>query len=222
MNLQRVLEPEVMDTPAEATAYNEMDHAAVNRSFVDDLLACGDIAGDVLDLGTGTALIPLELCRRVEACRIMACDLSVSMLDLAVYNLAVSPVASRIRLEQADAKRLLYADEQFDIVISNSIIHHIAQPHDVLREAHRVVKPGGLLFFRDLLRPLHDADVARLVNLYAAEANEHQRQMFDDSLRAALDLDEIRALVAQLGYSPDTVQATSDRHWTWIAHKLGN
>jgi hypothetical protein len=43
--------------------------------------------------------------------------------------------------------------------------------------------------------------------------------MFEDSLRAALSLDEIRQLVEQLGFAPDCVQATSDRHWTWAARK---
>jgi ubiquinone/menaquinone biosynthesis C-methylase UbiE len=219
MSLQRILEPEVMDTPEEARDYNEMDHAEVNRIFVDDLLACGEITGDVLDLGTGTALIPIALCERVDACCVMATDMSVSMLDLAVYNVAVSSAGQRIQLDQADAKQLRYKDDRFDVVMSNSIIHHIPEPAAVLREAVRVVKPGGLLFFRDLMRPASSEDVRRLVATYAAGANEHQQKMFDDSLRAALDLGEIRELVASLGFAKDTVQATSDRHWTWIARK---
>ena len=219
MSLHRILEPEVMDTPEEARDYNEMDHSEVNRIFVDDLLACGEVSGNILDLGAGTALIPIELCERVEDCRVMASEMSASMLDLAVYNLAVSSVAERIQLDQADAKQLHYEDDQFDIVMSNSIVHHIPEPAAVLGEAVRVAKPGGLLFFRDLMRPVESADVSRLVATYAADANEHQRKLFDDSLRAALDLDEIRELVASLGFSRETVQATSDRHWTWIARK---
>lgn len=62
--LARTLEPEVMDTPEEALAYDSMDHADVNRVFVDDFLAADPEAGEILDLGTGTALIPIELCRR--------------------------------------------------------------------------------------------------------------------------------------------------------------
>ena len=217
--LQRTLEPEVMDTPDEARDYNEMDHSEVNRVFVDDLLACGEIVGDVLDLGTGTALIPVALCERVEECRVMACDMSASMLDLAVYNLAVTAAAERIQLDQADAKQLNYEDDEFDIVISNSIVHHIPEPLVALREAVRVVKPGGLLFFRDLMRPESSNEVDDLVATYAAEANKHQRQMFDDSLRAALTLEEMRELVITLGFAPNTVRATSDRHWTWIVRK---
>ncbi len=36
--LQRILEPELMDSPEEALAYDAMDHGEVNRKFVDDLL----------------------------------------------------------------------------------------------------------------------------------------------------------------------------------------
>ncbi len=43
--------------------------------------------------------------------------------------------------------------------------------------------------------------------------------MFAASLHAALTLAEIRQLVAKLGFQPQTVQATSDRHWTWAAWK---
>jgi hypothetical protein len=61
--------------------------------------------------------------------------------------------------------------------------------------------------------------VRQLVRTYAGEANAHQRQMFEDSLRAALTLDEVRALVAGLGFDRDTARQTTDRHWTWSAVK---
>jgi hypothetical protein len=74
-----------------------------------------------------------------------------------------------------------------------------------------------MLFVRDLLRPADDSTVKLLVRTYAAGANAHQQKMFDDSLRAALSLAEIRNLVMSLGFAADTVQPTSDRHWTWAA-----
>jgi hypothetical protein len=43
--------------------------------------------------------------------------------------------------------------------------------------------------------------------------------LFRDSLRAALTLNEVRQLVGELGFEGDTVQTTSDRHWTWSARK---
>ncbi len=219
MKLKRVLEPEVMDSYDEARDYNGMDHSEVNRRFVDDLLAAGTIAGEVLDLGTGTALIPLELCKRHDQCRVMAVDLAVHMLDVARYNVEVAGLIERIMLDRIDAKDLPYADDRFPVVMCNSIIHHIPEPFVTLVESVRVAAPGGLLFFRDLLRPADDATVNHLVKTYAGNENAHSRQMFDDSLRAALSLDEIRAMIEQLGYPATSVTATSDRHWTWIARK---
>ncbi|MEQ8791460.1 MAG: class I SAM-dependent methyltransferase [Pirellulaceae bacterium] len=219
MNLKRVLEPEVMDTPEEARDYDAMDHSAVNAKFVDDLLAADFDAEQTLDLGAGTAQIPIELCRRHEGCQVLAVDLSPHMLDLARYNVEIASLIHRIHLQQIDAKELPFGDAQFDAVISNSIVHHIPEPLGVLREAVRVCRPQGLLFFRDLMRPVDDDQVAHLVRTYAGDENDHQRQMFDDSLRAALTLDEIRGLVGELGFAADTVSATSDRHWTWVARK---
>jgi len=213
--LTRILEDEVMDTNAEASDYDAMDHAAVNQAFVDDLLASGEVVGEVIDLGTGTAQIPILLCQHVDDCRVMAIDLSTAMLDLARLNIEVNSLIDRIALAHIDSKQLVYDDDQFDLVISNSIVHHIPDPSPVIAEAVRVTKPGGRLFFRDLLRPDDDATVKQLVATYAAEADDHQRKMFDDSLRAALSLEEIREIVVALGFEAETVVQTSDRHWTW-------
>lgn len=219
MSLKRVLEPEVMDSVEEARDYDQMDHATVNDVFVADLLASGEITGEVLDLGTGTAQIPVALCQQHDDCQVMAVDLAVHMLDLARYQIEVNGLVERIMLDHIDAKALPHDSDRFDVVMSNSIVHHIPEPAGVLAEAIRVVRSGGRLFFRDLLRPESDESVQQLVSTYAGDANDHQRQMFDDSLRAALSLDEIQNLIAELGYNPEEVQATSDRHWTWSTTK---
>jgi SAM-dependent methyltransferase len=112
-----------------------------------------------------------------------------------------------------------YDGGRFSAVMSNSIVHHIPDPARVLSEIVRVTAPGGLMFVRDLMRPAEEHEVHERVKQYAADANDHQRSMFEASLRAALSLDEIRALVAQLGMSPSAVQATSDRHWTLVSRK---
>ena len=72
------------------------------------------------------------------------------------------------------------------------------------------------MFFRDLLRPSDQAALNHLVEIYTADDSAHQRKMFENSLRAALSLSEIRILVKQLGYDPQAVHASSDRHWTMI------
>jgi ubiquinone/menaquinone biosynthesis C-methylase UbiE len=213
--LERVLEPELMDSAEEARDYDRMDHSAVNRVFADDFLATGFAGGDVLDLGTGTARIPVEICRRYLDCRILATDAAPHMLDLACYNVEGARLRERIQLARVDAKRLTCRDGMFDAVISNSIVHHIPEPAAVLAEAVRVTRPGGQLFFRDLLRPDSREELDRLVATYAGNEGDHARLMFAGSLHAALTVAEMQALVAELGFEPGTVTATSDRHWTW-------
>ncbi|MFO0903378.1 MAG: class I SAM-dependent methyltransferase [Pirellulales bacterium] len=215
MALSRILEVEYMDTVEDAREYDAMDHAAVNRKFVDDLLASGPLPDDVLDLGTGTARIPIELCRRHETCRVMAADAAVQMLELAHYNIEIAGLGERIQLAHVDAKRLPFPDRMFGAVVSNSILHHIPEPLSVVREAVRVLAPHGRLFFRDLLRPDSLDVLERLVQTYAGGESAMARRLFADSLHAALSLDEIRDLVEPLGFPRESVQATSDRHWTW-------
>lgn len=221
--IPRILEPEVMDTEQEAVDYDAMDHAEVNRRFVMEFLDFAQSLATpiqtVLDVGTGTAQIPIELCRQHPSCHIVAIDLSREMLKLGEKNVADAAFAQRIRLEFIDAKQLPYDDQQFDTVISNSIIHHIPEPSEVLGEMKRVLKPGGGLFVRDLLRPADEPTLDHLVETYAGAENAHQQKMFRDSLHAALTVEEVQAMLKAHQLPPEWVQTTSDRHWT-IAGRL--
>lgn len=232
--LNRVLEPEYMDTAEEARDYDSMDHAEVNRRFVDDLLGAFStfclrppaVARRIraLDLGAGTAQIPVELCRRADWIDVVAVDAAAHMLDLARRNIESAGLMGHIQVQQSDAKRLPFADHEFDTVISNSIIHHLPEPILCLKEALRVCRPGGLFFFRDLMRPQTEDELGALVDLYAPPAGalphqDHQRAMLSDSLHAALTLDEIRRLATELSLPMASVQPTSDRHWTLIARQ---
>jgi ubiquinone/menaquinone biosynthesis C-methylase UbiE len=220
--LPRILEPEVMDTAEEARDYDAMDHSAVNRVFVEDFLAVWDDRQPVLDVGAGTAQIPIELCRRHAAVQVTAIDLSEEMLRIARDNVQRAGLQERIGLERRDAKHLPYPDGAFGAVISNSIIHHIPEPAAVLAEMVRVTAPAGVVFVRDLLRPDDEATLAHLVEVYAAGANAHQRQLFGASLHAALTLAEVRLLVEALGFDPATVRQTTDRHWTWQTRRAND
>lgn len=220
--IPRTLETEVMDTAEEAAEYDAMDHREVNRLFVDDLLrfacaeppAAGSGALRVLDVGTGTAQIPIELCRRDVPVQVTADDLAISMLQIARKNVMRAGLTSRIRLNLADAKGMSHDDASFDWVISNSIVHHIPDPRSCLAEMLRVLRPGGVLFVRDLMRPASAERVEELVAAYAGSATVRQQELFRASLHAALTLPEIQELLEALGLPGTWAAATSDRHWT--------
>lgn len=219
--LPRILEPEVMDTAEEAEDYDSMDHSEVNRRFVDDWwVACRESIGvrnpplQMLDVGTGTALIPIEFCRRSSTLRIVAIDLSAEMLKRAKANVQSAEFSDRIEFKLVDAKRIPFTAGEFATVVSNSILHHIPEPLASLSEMVRVLTPGGFLFVRDLLRPQTEVELEALVSTYAGKSTPRQRQLFRQSLHAALTIDEVASLLARLGLDRQWVRATSDRHWT--------
>lgn len=218
--IDRILEPQWMDDPDEASAYDDMNHSSANTSFVDDLLAGGPIGNDVLDLGTGTAQIPILLCERMPDIRIMALDAAVSMLELAVYNIEIASAIDRIQLMQGDANSMDdFEDEMFDLVMSNSLIHHVPEPEPTFSEIHRLTASGGRIFVRDLIRPDSLESIESLVQKHAGQESELAQQLFRQSLAAALTIDEVRHMVSTTGADPETVSITSDRHWTWDVRK---
>jgi ubiquinone/menaquinone biosynthesis C-methylase UbiE len=209
--MQRVLEPEVMDTASEAEAYDAMDNSAPNAAFVERLVELG-AGGRMLDIGTGPAHIPLLVCERIASARVVAIDLARHMLERAELRRRASPHGARVELRLADAKRLGFEDASFDAVFSNTILHHIPDPGPFLAQARRVLRPGGVLLVRDLYRPRSAERVAELVREHAADATAEQRELFRASLCAALAPAELRALADRAGLADAELTIDSDRH----------
>lgn len=223
--LPRTLEPEAMAGQEEASVYNTMDHAAVNAAFVADLLAAAQVPTlqgkpwFVLDAGTGTGHIPIELCQQRDEVRVLAVDLSEAMLNLARANVESAGLSSRIQIETADCKALPLEDGAADVVMSNSLVHHIPDPLPSLTEFWRIVRPGGLLFVRDLARPDSETAVESIVDRVADDGTAYERQLLRQSLHAALTAAEADNLARSIGLPPGSAQMTSDRHWTLQAIK---
>ncbi|MEO8801015.1 MAG: methyltransferase domain-containing protein [Polyangiaceae bacterium] len=222
--LPRLLEPEIMDTAEDAADYDAMNHAAVNGAFCTDFLG---VVGSsplerVLDVGTGTALIPIELCKRRPALSVVALDLAEHMLNRARENVARAGLHGRIVLELRDAKESALPPGSFDAVVSNSIVHHIPSPGGAVAEMWRLVAPGGTLFIRDLFRPETEEALGHLVETYAPRGDERtnrQRALFEASLRAALTEADVEAIAKVARIEGALLQLTSDRHWTLSAKR---
>jgi ubiquinone/menaquinone biosynthesis C-methylase UbiE len=217
--IPRVLEPEAMETAEEVRQYDAMDHSAVNARFVDDFLSSHGPCrgGEILDVGTGTARIPIVLALADSRARILALDLSDTMLERAAVNISAAGLSGRIRCHHGDAKSLLtlFGEGSFEGVVSNTIVHHIPDPEPALESMVRLVAAGGTLMIRDLARPESSQEIRRLTDTYAGSESPVARALFEASLGAALTLEEIAALVTGLGLPAGDVAMTSDRHWTW-------
>jgi ubiquinone/menaquinone biosynthesis C-methylase UbiE len=212
--MKRVLEPEVMDTWEDATAYDAMDFLEVNTAFAESAIAVGPESALVLDAGTGTARIPILIVQRRPQWHIKAIDLSHNMLQVGRENVQSAGLQEQIHLEYIDAKQMPYHDSTFDMVISNSIIHHLPDPMPFFQELKRVLKPNGGIFLRDLMRPSDIETVDKIVARIGPEYNEYQTQLFRDSLIAAFTLKEVQDMIEMAGLEGVIIYESSDRHWT--------
>jgi ubiquinone/menaquinone biosynthesis C-methylase UbiE len=217
--MERILEPEYMDTDAEASDYGAMDHSDSNRDALAQLIALGGGRGRVIDLGTGPGDIPILIAQACPQAHIVGVDAAATMLAIARVKIASANLTDRIEFKQAEVKALPYQSKSFDCVFSNTILHHIPEPLLFLREAWRVLAPDGVLMIRDLYRPKTEEDAWALVNKYAKDDSESQRKLFFDSLHAALTLEEARSVVIEAGITDARVEMTSDRHYTITCHR---
>ena len=217
--IPRILEPESMDGPEEVAQYDAMDHRAVNDVFVADFLAAHGPCrgGEVLDIGTGTARIPIALALADPKARIIGFDLAPAMVERAQRNVAEAGLTDRIGFILGDAKDpAALGDALYEAVISNTIVHHIPDPASAFRVMIERLAPGGTLFIRDLYRPDDQETLAALVQRHAGAESPGARELFRASLHAALTVAETATLCAEVGLPTDCVRMTSDRHWTIV------
>lgn len=212
--MDRIVEPEVMDTQEAAEAYDAMEHSEVDEAFVDRVVALGASRGHFLDVGTGPAQIPILLAQRCPDIHITAIDLSEEMLKIAKCHVADAGLTDRITLEHVDAKTLPYPDNTFDGLISNSIVHHIHDAMSALKQMGRVARSQGTVLIRDLIRPETPADAQVFVDKYAADDTPYQQKLYYDSFLAAFTLTEVNEMLTQMDMPGAIVVQSTDRHWS--------
>jgi ubiquinone/menaquinone biosynthesis C-methylase UbiE len=224
--VKRILEPELMDTVRDAEEYDAMDFSEPNTTFAVaalGLLGKGS-SPEILDVGTGTADIPVRMLERNPKLRVLGVDLAKEMIHVAIGKVASAGFSEQCRLQVLDGKSLPFKADHFDMVMCNSTVHHIPEPLVLFKEMARVVKKDGALIVRDLMRPETMDEAWTIVRRAAAGEHIRQQQLFFDSLCAALTLGEVRDLAQRAGLLDGVDKARvriapcSDRHWTLERH----
>ncbi|MEN3535541.1 class I SAM-dependent methyltransferase [Microbispora sp. ZYX-F-249] len=123
----------------------------------------------VLDLGCGRGLVLLKAAARLSgAGRATGVDLWVTKdqsgnsQDATLANARAEGVADRVDLVTGDMRDLPFDDAAFDLVVSSLAVHNIVQEEgraEAVREAFRVLKPGGLLRIADFRNARRYAEV---------------------------------------------------------------
>lgn len=204
-----------MDEAEQALAYARADFSEPNQQFIgliEGLLPDG-LQGRLLDLGCGPADIPITLAERHAAIRIDALDGADAMLALAEKNISATRSAGdRIRLLQdhLPSKRLPHA--AYDLIISNSLLHHLRDPRVLWQTVHHCAAPDAHIVVMDLLRPASSDAAESLAETYASDAPAVLRRDFHNSLLAAYTLEEVETQLLEANFGRLTVNQVSDRH----------
>jgi ubiquinone/menaquinone biosynthesis C-methylase UbiE len=137
----------------EAGTYDEKWSISYDERCIDYALGrFRAVAGDqgwpyqrAMELGSGTGFFLLNLMQGGVIAKGSVTDLSPGMVEVALRNAENLglPVDGRV----ADAERIPYEDETFDLVVGHAVLHHIPDVDAAMREVLRVLKPGGRFVF---------------------------------------------------------------------------
>lgn len=214
--MDRIPEPELMTAAEQVAAYAGADFSEPHDRFVrllSERLSDLPTTGHAVDLGAGPCDIAIRFARAYETWTIDAVDGSHAMLDAAVPHLARAGLSSRIARHRLLLPCEPPGQRRYDLVFSNSLLHHLSDPVVLWSEVRRWTRPDGAVFVMDLLRPANREDARRLVDDHAAGEPEVLRTDFYNSLLAAYRPDEVRAQLSLAGLANLALEVVSDRHW---------
>lgn len=177
-----------------AADYDAVDLPATRQAFGPLLDSIGDLRGrHVLELAFGTGHLAAEALAR--GATVVGVDVAPAMVALARQRV---PGAS---FHEGDAEALPFKDGEFDAVICCFGILHFADPARALREAARVLKPGGTVSFTVWHSPQNGGELFKLIlGTYEKLANLDVGLPPAPPLFAMTDAEVYGPMLAQAGF----------------------
>jgi SAM-dependent methyltransferase len=175
-------------------------HQPIVRELASALSASA--GGDVLNLGSGP-FFELPSLPKLDK-RFTLCDIDPRALALARELHGATLAGTDVLLPD---QPLPYPDARFDVVVSMDVVEHVIDPRPWLREALRVLKPGGLLF---LTTPNYASRSLRAIESTALEAVARAQGFSRKELHPSkLDKSKLLSLLAQVGAQNAVIEPIS-------------
>jgi ubiquinone/menaquinone biosynthesis C-methylase UbiE len=172
------------------------------KYFVWKVLKGGARTGRVLDVGTGSGLLAIELAR-VKGCEfdIWALDISEDMIRRARDNAELYGVEKKTTFVQGTAAALPFRSGSFDLVISYASLHHWFEPEAVFGEMERVLRPSGRVIVRDNKRVYESRVWSGIVWFVSRFMNRRHRENWPKAIRASYTVPEVKEMLDRSGRS---------------------
>ena len=213
--MKRITEPQLMDDPEQALAYGRADFEEPHSNFIMLLMRYCPLPGRmprVLDMGCGTGDKTFRVGKEFADSVIDAVDGSAAMLFYANEGLERKPeFRGRIHFLRSNIQEFV-PHRLYDLIVSNSLLHHIPDPADFWCAVKRLSVPGTRVFVMDLMRPGTDEEAWRLVETYSTDEPDILKRDFYNSLLAAFEIDEVKRQLEEAGLGGFQVEQASDRH----------
>ena len=213
--MKRTLEPELMLHPEQALAYARADFEDAHGRFValfGKAFEGREVSGYALDLGCGPADISLRFARSYPSCTVHGLDGSPAMLNLGREAVVAGGLQHRVTLIEGRLPEARLPRPSYDLVISNSLLHHLPEVSVAWEFIAGWAQPGAPVFLMDLFRPRSDGEARDLVRRYADGEPSVLQRDFLHSLRAAYLPEEIEAGLRRVGWKDFRVEPVTDRH----------
>jgi cyclopropane fatty-acyl-phospholipid synthase-like methyltransferase len=211
----RIPEPELMEDEEQARVYAETDFEQTHR-FAVELLGSSipDLpsTGIALDLGCGPADITLRFAKAFPGWRVDGVDGSEAMLSHGRLALQREGLGDRIHLVRQTLPSGEGLRQQYDLVFSTSLLHHLGEPEVLWASVKRWAPAGTPVFVMDLMRPASRELAEQLVDTHYPDGPDVLRRDFLSSLIAAYRVDEVREQLSKAELSHFQVEAATDRH----------
>jgi len=168
------------------------------KYFVWKILRKGIKGGTVLDIGTGSGLLAIEL-GKVKGCHfnIIAIDISPNMIRKAIENARRAGVEDRIKFLVSTAAAIPFPDNSFDLVMSYASLHHWREPVTVFNEVERVVKETGSLIIRDNKRVYQNPFWKSIIWFISRFMNKRHRENWPDAILAGYTIPEVKGILSK-------------------------
>ena len=215
----RIPEPEVMNDPLQVDAYAAADFSNTDQAMVDRIATLLESSGNsfpdrsrLLDLGCGPGNISQRLAQRWPHCSVLGLDGADRMLAVAdERRIAAGICRERLRYDKAFLP-LSQAGKPADLIVSNSLLHHLHDPHQLWLSLIPLASAHCLVLHRDLRRPDSEACIDQLCDCHVADAPAVLQRDYRASLHASFTLEEVKAQLKDAGLGGLQVFAVEDRY----------